>query len=107
MSSPVLAPGWRRRSAALVVSDHRGTNCGARALVDEDQPASKAVARVGIAEQRLGYPQSHPADLVKGELLGVLMPVQGVDVELVVQIAHDRLDRPGCVLDDQAAAGSQ
>ena len=84
--------------------DHGGADGGVGRLVDEDQAAGQPVPGVRVAEQRLGQPQAHPADLVQPEPAARLVPVQGVHVEPVVQVADDRLDRPRGVLDDQPAA---
>jgi hypothetical protein len=85
-------------------SDHSGAHGGVGGLVDEDHAAGHPVAGIRVAEHRLGQPQRHPPDLVQAQLGGGLVPVQGVDVQPVVQVADDRLDRPGRVLHDQPAA---
>jgi hypothetical protein len=91
-----------KRSAG--VSDYGSADRGVGSLVDQDQAAGHPVARVRVAEDGLGQPKRHPADLVQPKLRGRLVPVQGVHVEPVVQVAHDRLHGPGCVLHDQPAA---
>ena len=80
------------------------------ALVDSSirmRPPGLPVAVVRVEEQRLGQPQAHPAHLVQPEPLGALVPVQGVDVQPVVQLTDDGLDRPGGVLDHQPVPGGQ
>src|SRR6185312_2285093 len=74
---------------------------------DQDETAGGAVPGVGVAEDRLGEPEPDPADLVQPEFGRRLVPVQGVDVDPVVQVGDDRLDRAGGVLDDQPAAPGQ
>jgi hypothetical protein len=93
------------RTAALPrIGDHSSAHRGVGRLVDQDHAAGQPVARVRVAEHRLGQAQRNPPDLVKAKLDSRLVPVQGVDVQPVVQVAHDRLDRPGRVLHHEPAA---
>jgi len=99
----VKNPAPARHSAG--VSDHSSAHRGVGRLVDKNQAAGQPVARVRVAEHGLGEPKRDAADLVQPKLRGGLVPVQGVDVEPVMKVAHDRLDSPGGVLHHQPAAG--
>ena len=58
-------------------------------------------------EERLGHAHGHPADVIQREPVRRLVPVQGVDVQPVLQVPHDPLDRPGGVLDDEPHSPGQ
>src|SRR6266545_7582012 len=87
-------PQQARASWSALVSaggvDHAGTDGDAGRLVDQDERTRGAVLRVGVAQQRDGRAQLHTADLVEPELLGVLVAVQGVDVEAVLDVLDQR-----------------
>src|SRR5271166_854999 len=59
-----------RAVSRSVIGDHRRADGRAGALVYDDQAAGQPVAGVRVAEQRLGDPERHPADLVQLELPG-------------------------------------
>ena len=61
-----------------------------RGLVDEDEAAGGAVAAVLVVEERQRGAQRDAADLVERQAHGVLVAVQRVDVELVLQVLHQR-----------------
>src|SRR3954447_308400 len=63
--------------------EHPRADGGVGGLVDQDEPAGDPVAGVVVDEQRLGGAQLHAADVVEPQGLGVGLPVQRVDVELV------------------------
>src|SRR6266487_321467 len=97
-------PSRHSPAGSARLGDHSRANSGVRGLVDEDDAAGETVTRVRVAEQRLSDAQAHPADLVERQARRGFVPVQGVHVEPVVQIAHNRLRRPCRVLDDKTAA---
>ena len=78
------SPDWFVTSGV----DHPGSDGGSGGLVDQDERTGRAVGRVVVAQQGLGGPQRHPADLVETELGGVLVPVQGFDLQAVMDIIH-------------------
>ena len=69
-------------------------------------PVSRRAA-VGVEQQRRLGAQPHAADLVQAEAGGGFVAVQGVDVQAVVELAHDRAGRAGGVLDRVAGARGQ
>ncbi len=65
------------------------------------------VAAVLVVEERLGGAQRDAPDLVEGERHGVLVAVQGVDVEVVLEVLDQRPGPAGRVLDRELGSGPQ
>src|SRR4051812_23967956 len=97
--SRVTTPSWKTtfglcgRSVIAAscsrVEDHAGADGLVRALVDEDERAGRAVPAVLVDEQRSGHPQAHPTHVVHLEGSRRLVARERVDVEPVVQVAHE------------------
>ena len=63
--------------------DHPGADGVVRRLVDDDEAAGRAVARVGVERERPRGAQPHAADVVEAELAGRGLAVERVDVDAV------------------------
>src|SRR4051812_33225579 len=92
--------GLRRR-------DHARAHGVVRGLVDEDERAGGAVVGVGVEGERLGGAQSHPADVVEGQLRRRRLAAQGAELDAILERLDDRARRVRGVLDRVAPAGAQ
>src|SRR5690606_15923038 len=89
-TTPVLAEA----SAGAVVDerlgdsvvDHAGADGDPGCFVDEDEGAGRAVLGVGVGQEGHGGAHLDTADFVDAEFAGVLVAVQGVDVEAVLDV---------------------
>src|SRR3954452_2411418 len=98
------AGAWPALAGAV---DHPGADGDAGGFIDEDEGAGGAVLGVGVAEQGDGGAQLDTTDLVEPELLGLLVPMEAVDVEPVLEVLDQGATAAGGVLDRQLLAGAQ
>ncbi len=63
-----------------------------------------AVLIIRVVEEGGGGAERDPADLVQGEITGIFLFPEGVDVDLVADLLDDRFRFPSSVADDKFTA---
>src|SRR5215218_1412954 len=91
----------------FLMLDHTRSDSAVGRLVNEDEGACCAVGGVVVDEERDGGPQQDSTDLVQSELARRLIPVQGVDIDAVHDVANKRTPPSSRVLDRVFSAGLQ
>jgi hypothetical protein len=100
--------GWQGGSSRVPpeTGDHPGADGVVRRLVDEDERAGRAVARVVVDEQRAAWCAAHAADVVEPEL-GRLRSRCSVLTSRRYELLDHRAHRARRVLDRVARAAAR
>ena len=102
--NPIHWPALEVYNECDCLDNHAGSDGFVGAGVDEDEAAGVAVATVTVVNEGTRGADADPADVVHRETVDAFDLVQGIDINVVFDFAHDCLGLTGGVAQDDFAS---